>query len=381
MFRDKSILIFKRLSLTIVVFLIAQLFLLAVLSFTNSRYPDPSTWAHWDSGHYLKIAENGYEYFSCAGLFGYPEDTKEMCGNCGWFPAYPFLIKTFGYLFQDKKLISGIISKVFCFFILFMVLVIADIRKFTFRNLLFLSIAGFFFGFVYYSAVFPISAVLFLALAAIYFYFKRNICISGLFCMLASLFYPTAILISFAIATTIFFRDQAIPVKKRIQKCIIPISMGITGLLIVFLIFQLQVGEWDAFMKVQSKYGHGIQNPIKKAAGVIEKFNAEIFSADNFSNLQSISVLAGFLILTRAFIRKKLYQNELYLLSYCYVAFYLISPWTLGGNISLYRAESLLLPAVFLLKDLKTKWILLIVLILLAIGGPMSYFFFEGNLI
>lgn len=381
MIKEKAILTINRLTLTLAAFIFAQLFLLAILSFSNSRYTDPLTWFRWDSGHYISIAENGYEYFSCAGLFGYPEDTKEMCGNCGWFPAYPLMIKYSDFVFHDEILTGGLISKLFYFLALFMILVIANIRKFTFRHFLFLTIASLFFGFVYYNAVFPISAVLFFTLAAFYVYLKGNFWLTGLFCMLASFLYPTGILLSLVIASAIFITERTATLSERIRKGLIPFSMGLIGLAVVFINFQVQVGEWSAFLKIQAKYGHGLQNPIKKVVGVIEKFNTDIFSADNFSTLQSLIVLAGFIIVTRQLIRKKLNQNKLYILSYCWVAIYFLSPWLLGGNLSFYRAESLLLPGIFLLKDLKTKWFLLILLILMTIGGPMSYFFFTSKLI
>jgi len=51
----------------------------------------PSSYSRWDSDHYLSIASSGYELFSCARLPGY--DPAAWCGNSGWLPGYPALIR------------------------------------------------------------------------------------------------------------------------------------------------------------------------------------------------------------------------------------------------------------------------------------------------
>ena len=49
------------------------------------------TWGRWDSGQYLPIADKGYIYERCAGVANRgPED---WCGNAGWFPGYPYLMR------------------------------------------------------------------------------------------------------------------------------------------------------------------------------------------------------------------------------------------------------------------------------------------------
>ena len=48
------------------------------------------TWVRWDSGLYLSVAEHGYHLFRCRSLvYG----RGNWCGNAGWFPAYPWLVR------------------------------------------------------------------------------------------------------------------------------------------------------------------------------------------------------------------------------------------------------------------------------------------------
>jgi hypothetical protein len=76
-----------------------------------------------------------------------------------------------------------------------------------------------------------------------------------------------------------------------------------------------------------------------------------------------------------------MYRNNLYIWAYVYVTLYFLFPWSVGGDLSRYRAESLLFPFIFLLKETKTQWLVAILIGLLCLGIPMSYLFFDGTLI
>ena len=49
------------------------------------------TWGRWDTGQYLSIAKDGYVFERCVGVANRgPED---WCGNSGWFPLYPYMMR------------------------------------------------------------------------------------------------------------------------------------------------------------------------------------------------------------------------------------------------------------------------------------------------
>ncbi len=373
--------IINQLVLVGIVFLITQLFLIVVLDISSLSFYVPEVWSRWDSGHYLAIAKQGYEFFPCAGKFGYPIDATEMCGNTGWFPGYPLLIRVLSYIVTDETFLGVVISKTFYFLSLWMVLIISKIDKISFKNIIYLLLAAFSFGFIYYNAVFPISAVLFFSLLGFYFFLKRKLWLTGLCCFLAAFFYPTGFLLSFAIAVTLLFNDQKERRLNILGKCLIPLFCGGVGLLLVFFIFQLQVDDWSAFIQVQAKYGHGFHNPIKGIGDMLKGISSTIFALENTIILQSVLVIIGYLLLSVFFIIKKLYRNELYLLSFSYITLFLITPWIVGGSLSMYRAESLLFPFVFLLKDLSMPWKISLLAVLMSVGGIMSYLFFTFVLV
>lgn len=103
----------EKLYLVFLIFTLSQIILDFVLSYSNVNYFLLDNWARFDSGHYLQISKGGYEYFPCAGKFGYPADAKEWCGNTGWFPGYPFFIKIFSLIFRDSNLSAVLLTKVF----------------------------------------------------------------------------------------------------------------------------------------------------------------------------------------------------------------------------------------------------------------------------
>lgn len=139
-------------------------------------------WGGFDGVHYLRIAQNGYDFIP----------------SQAFFPLYPFLIRFFNFFPRQKFLdtsvyvdpsffIAGIlISNIFAFlaFYVFYKLVKNDFGSKIAVLSLFLLISwptSF-----YYGAIYTESLFLFLASSSIYFVRKRNFIFSGIFACLAS---------------------------------------------------------------------------------------------------------------------------------------------------------------------------------------------------
>jgi len=371
---------FQQFSLALVAFVICQIVLAVVLHYFGTDYFYAKNWARNDSDHYLKIATTGYELMPCAGLEGYALDSKEFCGNTAWFPGYPFLIYLVASIFGNHLIVAGIISKIFYVLSLVFALKIMGVEKFNFRNLLLVLIPAFCFGFIYYNAIFPMSTLLFCVLVGIYFFLKDKPWHAGLFFFLASFVYSTGFLLAVVFATYILFKNYK-NFKVVITKSFFPLLMGFLGVMSVFALHQIMLGDWQAFSKVQAKYGHGFQSPIKNMGIFFKKPDFQNFDITHFIHYQTFLVLAGFVLLTYFYIKNKMYQNTLYFLTYIYLFWYLFFPWLVGGDLSMYRAESMLLPFVFLLKETRTSTLVIVLSFLLFIGIPMSYLFFTKVLI
>lgn len=166
---------------------------------------DESIYAKFDSGHYLSIAKSGYECFSCYEMFGNQYSTSDWCGNTGWFPGYPFFIKYFGYWIKDFTISAFILNHIFFFSSLIIVFKLLEL--FDYKNKIgLLALCALCPGFIYYSAIFPLSGVLFFNLMAIYGFVSNNkiLIIIGIFG--ATIFYPTGIFIVIPLIVTTYIQ-------------------------------------------------------------------------------------------------------------------------------------------------------------------------------
>jgi hypothetical protein len=367
--------------LAVVAFLFSQVLLGVVLHFAHHDFFRPDTWSRWDSGIYISIATTGYEMYPCAGRDGNPETSTGVCGNAGWFPGYPLLIRLLGVGFKNKVMVAVVISKSLYLLSLFLILKIAGVKQFSLRNILFISMAAVSFSFVYFNAVFPLSAEVFFILSGFYFYLRRKPWITGLFCFLASFFYPSGFVLAFVFAIAILLNKEE-RFKNKIKPILIQLVMGGLGVFLAFLIIKLSVNDWTAFLKVQAKYGHQFINPVSNVVLYIKHLPySSFFSIKNVSIYQSLLVLAGYILMTVLFFVQRMYRDELWLLTFIFLSLFLVFPWSLGGPVSTYRSEALLLPFVFLVKGARASYLSVILVILLLVGLPLSFLFFDWTLV
>jgi hypothetical protein len=370
---------FKKLFLTTIIFLITQFFLWLTLLFSDFDFFELNTWIRWDSGHYLGIAKTNYEFFPCAGKFGYPLDAKELCGNTGWFPGYPMLIKFFSLLYNNYEFVAVFLSKSFYFFSIYLVIILSQIEKICFKNIIYLLLPSFFFGFIYYNSVFPISMVIFFSLLSFYFFLKNNIWLVSLCSTIVAFTYPTGFLLSISYAIYLIVSFVIQRDFKLLFQSILVSFFGFLGVLLVFINFQLEVGDWSAFIQVQAKYGHGIHNPLSM---IFATFKQSLnLTLNNTHNIQTVLVILFYLLLIVIGFYKKVYQSKLLFLSFIYTTLFFIFPWIVGGDLSRYRAEALLLPSIFLIQHLNLKYLVVILSFFVVLGLIMSHLFFTMVLV
>lgn len=367
----------RQLLLALLVFATTQVVLIVLLMAIGFDQFHSLNWLRYDSGHYLYIAETGYEFFPCAGKFGYAEDSPDFCGNTGWMPGYPLLLRVISLFSNDLVLWGGIISKVFYFLSIFMLFKLCALSEFSFRNYLIGCIGAFWFGSIYYNAIFPISATVLLIVAALYFILDRKILPAACMCFLASFFYATGFLLSAVIAIHIMLRSDQI--MARIRDSALIIFLGAAGLAAAFYVMYLDTGVWDGFIKVQSKYGHGLHDPIRSFWDKMKMI--DIKEVASFKYYQSIAVILTLLLFSLFFFRRERYRNALDQLTWIFAVIFIGFPWIIGGDLSIYRSEALLFPIAVVFKEVPVKWLVFMLIILLIIGIPMAYLYFVQALV
>ena len=321
---------------------------------------------------------------SCASDPHYPYP-DEWCGNCGWMPFYPFLIYILKLTGINTVLIGFLLSAVFHFLFIFLLYAVLLKSEFNFKSCMVLLAAAFFFGSIYYHAVFPVSMFLFFVLLMIKFVRENRITAASVSGGLAAFTYSSGIWLAAVMALFLVYQNRKSFSFELFKKILFSCLLIASGFMLVMLIHKISVGRWDAFFLVQHKYGHGINIPTKYISrNIAELFNTGINTNDFRIACQTSGTLVlMILILIMAVVKRNgTYQeSSVYTFILIYVLVFYLMPLTMGKSISLYRAESLLLPGVLFIKDFP-KWIsIACVLALIIIAFHMNILFFKSILV
>ena len=288
-------------------------------------------WVRWDSNLYLSIAQRGYFLEHCGPGSHY--QPWQWCGNAGWFPLYAWMLRV-----APGALLSLIFEAA---------LLILIWR--TLKNWPALLLAAFFPGCIYQQAVFPVS--LFLVCALVFLEFWRPE--AG---ALAAMAYPTGfLLVPVALLKRRFFAAAGV----------------VIGFLVVITVMRLQTGHWNAYFLTQSKYAFQFAPLDTLFSRLKPLVNARYRDATSFAaGAQTL------LVLVMMALSMKSWRAQPAIAAYCLA--YWAFPLCVGGRLSLYRSEALLVPLVVLLPERAR-------IPLLAAAAPiafaMSVAFFRGTLV
>jgi hypothetical protein len=328
----------------------------------------------WDIGHYLSIAERGYEVYPCDPEIHWP--IGEICGNVGWYPAWPVAVK----ILSIGQVSFGIRFLPFLFgllgFILFyqLVLRLADTRAAIIATIALASTPTAF----YYLTGFPYSFILTLFVVyLLYLYNDRawgRLYILPIIAVLISLTYPSAILtaiIPLVMLVDSYRRKVRKPSVSRIVKDIlyylVPFAVGP---LLLSLYFYFTFDDFLLILHFQEKYHRSWAFPLTVIWNSMLQFPALY--------VENASVLFYGLILL-IFTRYRLKPELIAFL----LLFFFFSPAT-GSITSVYRHYILLFPAAIIIGTSERP--LWIKIVYMALGLALSIFrmypiFMDGRLI
>ncbi len=334
---------------------------------------DPASWARYDSGHYLAIANEGYELLAC-GLRDATYAPDAWCGNAGWFPAYPLLIRALAPVFGDV-LAGFVIANGFAFASLLLLRLLLEEIGGEADRLLLLLLSALFPGGLYQHAVFPISMFLCALLLGLLLLVRGRFGWAALAMAAAAFTYSTGFLLAGVVGLAVLLAGQARRFGTRLLAASLFGGLAFAGFLAVLLLHQLELGQWDAFFLVQAKYGHGLHNPL----AALPRFMAELQSAEGAQLLSPAQSLLMALLVPAALAALLLRWRQAGLLEWlaaAQVAVFWIFPLTMGAAVSLTRAEANLLPLVPLLAPLPraAQLLLLVGFTLLRFGGGIAFF-------
>ncbi len=382
-------LIAKRFLLTLlpplIAYVLARLFLFYPGELSGYDTMRPGSWARWDAGHYLSIARNGYELFTCD-VIGYSPD--EWCGTTAWLPGYPWLIRLVSRLIGiPRQTAAVILSGAFAYLSLLVLwrgFMGAQIDR---TNILTLLLASFFAGSIYYHAIFPISMVGFFIILCLYFLREQRWLASGIAGAAAAFTYPSGVLLSpLAALWTLYPSSQSPesktsappPIVSRLVRSAGVAALGFAG---VLLLHQWTLRAWNAFFLIQQKYRHdSLQHPLRSFTRAVAPFfeNGPDRLVPAFQTLMVAGLIAAILV-AMVVRRRKVTAFDVFLLMT--VVLFWSFPFVIGRSSSLYRSEALLFPLVLLTRLFPWPAQAAILGLFIAVHFHMAILFFQSVLV
>lgn len=195
------------------------------------------SWAAWDGGHFLGIAQNGYV----------------VSDQYAFFPLYPLLIKIFSFLFLGNVLVSALVlSSLFLLLALYFFFKLAKLDfdiKTSQRAIFYLLIfpTAFFLAAAYCESLF-----IFLAIGALYFARRRKWPMAAIFATLVAATKPLGILL-----WPVLVFEYLAQLKfqlGQIRKNFIWLTVPPLGLLFYMLYLQIVTGNPLTFLTVQANW-------------------------------------------------------------------------------------------------------------------------------
>jgi hypothetical protein len=355
----------------LVAFLCARARLYRSARFAHVDGLSAQAYSRWDSAHYLKIAQDGYEFFSCARLPGY--DPSEHCGNCGWLPAFPLAVRGLTQLHIEPVLAGSIVAGVFALATLVLMWNAFLGPESSAAGLLTLALAAFFPGHVYEHAVFPISMCAFFQVLSLRLYCDGRYAWAGVAGACAAFTYSSAIFLAGVFALHLLGTQWRQGVPRLALRGLASAGVLALGFAAFLLLLQLEVGHWNAYFLVQAKYKFGLNAPWS----VFAKNIHHAFSAGPPTQTLFVGVLA--IALLWAAVRQP--HREVDSVLALFLLCYWLVPLTLGGQLSIYRAEAVLLPAAPLAAKLPLPVLAALAASAIYLASKMAVLFFASVLV
>jgi hypothetical protein len=333
------------------------------------------TWFKWDGGHYFSIADTGYELIDCAGIPGF--HPGQWCGNSAWFPGYPYFVRLVhvvtGY---DTKLTALFVSQAFALLALGLIWNLFLSR----RNLWLLLLCAFAPGTYYFLVVFPMSMVLSLILLTLWAQRERHYLIAFFTAAAAGFTYPTGVILAGVLACSIVI--EYLRGSRPSLRAWLTVVGPIIAFGLVLIVHHVATGHWNAFFLTQEKYKNGINNPLtvmRERLAYLWVWHPVWWKVNVQSLMAATLVLLSAGSTVRAVWRRNTQPGDIMLAVQGLI--YWLFPMVVGGHVSPYRAESLLVPSTTLLNRMSRAVVIPLLTVAIAIWLIMATEFARGNIV
>jgi len=252
----------KRFLLPTLLWVAFILFYIVLFEVGESKYYSLTrTLIQWDGQHYLSIARDGYEKFPC------PWNSRNICGNIGWFPFYPLLGRVAARLVSVVGLdvpVAIIAVSWLAFWLALLVMYRLVEYRFDPKTALFSLLALLVFpSSFYFLTGFPYSVYLLLAVLVLYLLEKEWYAAVILPAGLVAITYPSGVVIGLPILFTLVWKWKQLNQREKLSLLSALIAIGLA----LFLYAGYYWWKFDDFFlyqrfQAQSYYAHQLTLPI-----------------------------------------------------------------------------------------------------------------------
>lgn len=326
-----------------------------------------STWSRYDSAHYEDIARDGYELARCPPGVWKP---GAWCGDAGWFPAYPWLVRPLHAAGLPLRGSAVAVSWLFAGATLVLLW-----RTFWRGRRDALALAAVVYaawapGQIYGYSIFPLSVLAFFTVAWLWLLGRGRFFAAGLAGAAAVLAYPLGVLVIPVSALWIVVRRRAW----------VTTVLAAAGLAVLFVDQQLETGHWNAYQLVQRNYGHHLLDPLATTRDLLKP----LWSSSELTHvgpaLQSLLVTCVLLAVVVDALRRRrwLVHAELLVLVWAVVAW--LVPLS-QSYVSLQRSQAALLPVAVLLPRLPRPLVVAFAVAAVVVAVLMETLFLDGKIV
>jgi hypothetical protein len=340
----------------------------------------------WDSWNYLFIAYKGTTLHLCAG--GEMNFGLTWCGDAGWLPGYPVMVRMIQKLGFPMLTSAGIVTLAAWLLTLFVVWFGWLRSTSKTRSFLTLLLFAMFTGAIYTFAVFPMSCATLFVVLGYYFAGQRRYIVGGLSLLIAGLMYPVVWYISVAMVLVALWRMRTNGVRAASREILTGV-VGLGALPALFIYDLISTTRWDAFFLYQqqvvrhnkSTFGMAYFDAIIRRSVPESKLLGPVGAIWLSIGVASALMLVGLALRSHWLQRSTaaIASIDLYAMAGAVVVlasfFYTNSPsqWTRG---IIFAG-----PAVLILRNRSPRLLAILVIVSSVSSVAMAHYFFKGTLV
>ena len=345
----------------------------------------PASWCQGDSGHYLSIAARGYVLEPCGASLGASLNDEPACGNVGWLPGYPLVVRVLrglGIGVRPAALAVALLGGVAALRLLWSLALGPGGGPSRTPALGLLLAAAFFPGAFYQHAVFPVSLFMVLALLCLEALSRGRWLAAGVAGAGAAFTYSSGIFLVLVAGLWCLGGGASGRFWRRFGPALAIGGAIALGLCAALAWQRIAVGAWDGFFRLQAAYGHSLHNPVATWWGRVSRLLPPGGEARSvLPAAQTLLVTGWMLTLAAGGLHARGHLARMERVALVYSGVFWLLPLVLGAGLALHRAEALLLPSLILWRRVPRGILTAFALGSVGVSWGMGVLFFRSALL